>query len=54
MYVKGSCSERGDFAGAFAGVIECVNDQLAKSLVVWRAWSFVIDLKVIRNDSEWS
>ena len=52
MYVTGSCSKRGDFTGAFAGVIKCANDQLAKSLVVRRAWSFVMDLKVVRNDSK--
>ncbi len=57
IYVKGSCSKRGDFAGtfvgAFTGVIKCVNDQLTKSLVVQRAWSFVIVLKEVRNDSKW-
>ena len=41
MYTKGSCSKRGDFAGTFAstftGVIKCVNNRLAKSLVVLRA-----------------
>jgi len=52
MYAKGSCSERGDFTGTFAGVIKCANDRLAKSLVVQRAWSFITVLKEVRNDSK--
>jgi hypothetical protein len=51
-YANGSCSTKDGFAGAFSGEIACAKDQLAKSVVVERAWTSVTGLKEVINDSE--
>ena len=52
MYVNRSCSTKDGFAGAFSGEIACANDQFAKLVVVERAWTSIISLKEVINDSE--
>ena len=46
----------GMFAGVItdvlAGVITCMNERLASSVDMLRAWSYVTDPKEVRNDSD--
>jgi hypothetical protein len=52
MYANGSCSTKDGFAGAFSGEIACTKDQLARLVVVKRAWTSIIGLKEVINDSK--
>jgi hypothetical protein len=52
MYANGSCSARDGFMGAFLGEIACAKDQLARSVVVKRAWMSITGLKEVINDSK--
>jgi hypothetical protein len=51
-YANRSCSAKDGFAGAFLGEIACANDQFAKSVVVEKAWTSIMGLKEVINDSK--
>ena len=46
----------GMFAGVITdvlvGIIVCMNERLASSVDILRAWSYVTDPKEVRNDSD--
>ena len=52
MYANGSCSVKDSSTGAFTGEIACAKDQLARLVVVKRAWTSVTGPKEVINDSE--
>jgi hypothetical protein len=52
MYANGSCSTKDGFVGAFLGEIACMKDQLARLVVVKRAWTSIIGLKEVINNSK--
>ena len=51
-YANRSCSTKDGFTGAFLGEIVCANDQFAKLVVVKRAWTSIMGLKEVMNDSK--
>jgi len=60
IYVNGSCSRSvtsimgptGVLTGQFLGVIKCVKERLANTVVILKAWLSVKGLKVVRNISK--
>jgi len=60
IYVNRSCSRSvtsitgltGMLIGWFSGVIKCIKERLANTVVILKAWLSVKGLKVVRNVSK--
>ena len=57
IYANGSCSWSvksvtgliGVLTDGFSGAIKCIKERSANTVVILKAWSFIKDLKVVRN-----